>query len=420
MSLRSLNTLPLTDTLDVLLADIAMRIQLSRTNHKLAVERYEALTEWIERSDSPLHERVSLLYPQGSMAIGSTISPKLKNDEFDLDIIAELLLSAGFIPSKVLTILYIAIKDKKGTQYYNMTKRNSRCVTVYYADGMHLDITPAIRISAQPPRTSHIFHSNPEDPTDQDKKIIANPYGFSEWYKIQTRPDQHFALAFAERTARYERGMIFAEAQLEDVPKLDPFYQKSVVTVALQLVKRWRNVKYDSRSGRQPPSVMLAKLMGDSKLDNGRLSAELKFQAGKLLKLFQDCQSQGQLITVTNPTCKVDVFSDRWPANLTEQKVFLDDLTDLSFQLTRLSSGLDLNEMKKILSKLFGENPSHKVIADFNDQLGQRIDTGRSRYNPTNGKIDLAASGIVAAPASVIAANSLRQSQPHNFYGEKK
>ncbi len=420
MSTEHVNALPLTDPLDVLYADIAMRIQLSRTNHNLAVERYGAISDWIERPDNPLHELVSLLYPQGSMSIGSTISSKLKNDEFDLDIVAELLLGAGATPSEVLDILYLAIKGEEGSRYYNMTKRNSRCVTVYYAGGMHLDITPAIRMPEQPERISHIFHSKPEDPTEPDKKIIANPYGFSEWYKIQTPPDQHFALAFAERAGRYERGTILLEAQSEDIPDPDPFYQKSAVTVAQQLVKRWRNVKYDARSGRQPPSVMLAKLMGDSKLGNGRLAAELNFQVDKLLNQFEACHAQDRLIIVTNPACSVDVFSDRWPANLTEQKVFLDDLTDFATKLARLSSGIDLNEMKKILSELFGENPSHQVIADFNEQLGERIDTGRSRYNPANGKIDLVASGIVAAPSVVIASNTSRQSQPHNFYGKQK
>lgn len=266
MSIDNIRALPFDNPLDLLLADIAMRIQLTMTNYKRAVNRYESVTEWVERPDSPLHELVSLFYPQGSMAIGATISSKLKNDEFDLDIVAELLLSTNTSPREVLDYLFLAIRGERGSRYYDVTERNSRCVTIHYADGMHLDITPALRLPEQLPRISHIFHSKPEDFADHDKKITANPYGFAEWYKVQTPPDQHFALAFAERVDRYERGLFFAEAQSEDVPKPDPFYQKSAVTVSLQLVKRWRNVKYDSRPGRRPPSVMLAKLIGDSKV----------------------------------------------------------------------------------------------------------------------------------------------------------
>ena len=61
---------PLTEPVDLLLADVAIRVQLSRTDYGKAVERYETINEWIEREDSPLKDRVHLFYPQGSMAIG--------------------------------------------------------------------------------------------------------------------------------------------------------------------------------------------------------------------------------------------------------------------------------------------------------------------------------------------------------------
>ena len=179
-------------------------------------------------------------------------------------------------------------------------------------------------------------------------------------------------------------------------------------------------MKYDNRAGRQPPSVLLAKLIADSKLGNGHLSSELKFQVDKLIRIFQSYQERHQLITVINPRCQADVFSDRWPTNLMEQKVYLDDLMDFSTKLARLKSNIDLSEMQKILTGLFGENPSQQVIEDFNEQLGRRIDTGRSRYRPADGGIDLGASGIVTAPAAGIVTAKVRQSRQHNFFGEEQ
>ena len=40
---------PLTEPVDLLLADVAIRVQLSRTDYGKAVERYETINEWIER-----------------------------------------------------------------------------------------------------------------------------------------------------------------------------------------------------------------------------------------------------------------------------------------------------------------------------------------------------------------------------------
>ena len=45
---------PFSEPSDALLADIAIRIQLSQTNYNKAAARYKALSEWIERDGSPL------------------------------------------------------------------------------------------------------------------------------------------------------------------------------------------------------------------------------------------------------------------------------------------------------------------------------------------------------------------------------
>jgi hypothetical protein len=58
--------------LDVLLVDIAVRIQLTPTDYEAAVAHYDAINEWIDREDSPLHGLVELFYPQGGFMIGAT------------------------------------------------------------------------------------------------------------------------------------------------------------------------------------------------------------------------------------------------------------------------------------------------------------------------------------------------------------
>ena len=48
---------PFSEPSDALLADIAIRVQLSQTDCNKAVARYKALSEWIERDGSPLAGR---------------------------------------------------------------------------------------------------------------------------------------------------------------------------------------------------------------------------------------------------------------------------------------------------------------------------------------------------------------------------
>ena len=46
--------------LDGLLADVAIRIQLSQPNYQKAVSRYQSVNDWVERDESPLKDRVIL------------------------------------------------------------------------------------------------------------------------------------------------------------------------------------------------------------------------------------------------------------------------------------------------------------------------------------------------------------------------
>ncbi len=124
----------LTDPTDILMADVAIRVQLSRTDYSKAVSRYRTINAWIERDASPLKDRVELFYPQGSMAVGATIASKLRTDEFDIDVVAQLDLGDHVSPQVALDLLYKAIRGEPGSRYHGMAKRRTRCVTVDYRD----------------------------------------------------------------------------------------------------------------------------------------------------------------------------------------------------------------------------------------------------------------------------------------------
>ena len=134
---------------EILLAETAIRIELPPSLHQLAIDRFDAIRKFVERPDSPFAGMVRIFYPQGSMAIRATIRSRKRADGFDIDIVAELLIPATMAPNEVLTLLFDAINGERGTLYHGKVERNTRCVTVHYEDGMHLDITPAILIAEE-------------------------------------------------------------------------------------------------------------------------------------------------------------------------------------------------------------------------------------------------------------------------------
>lgn len=411
------NTLqpPLTDPTDILLADVAIRIQLSKTDYNKATQRYQTINAWIERDESPLKDRVELFYPQGSMAIGATIASKLKTDEFDIDVVAQLDLPRNISPWEPLDLLYKAIRGEPGSRYYAKTKRRTRCVTVDYSDDMHLDVTPTLRMKGTLERQSLIFHHRPEAPQDPGYALIANPYGFAEWFKTKTPLDYDFADIFEKRAEEYEHMHILAEADSEPVPQQESPFRKSKAVIVLQLLKRWRNVQYDTRSGRRPPSIMIAKLVADAANYTDRLSKELLFQAQHILSVFRGHHDQCRLVHIVNPVCPEDRLTDRWPGSLQEQARFIDDLDDLVQKVEQLVAGCDLAKMQEIMASLFGEIPAKESVQAFNERTGNEIGSGRSQCDPQKGSLV-----IPASVASVAILSGTRPTPKHTFYGTEQ
>lgn len=406
---------PLSEPTDVLLADVAIRVQLSRPNYDKAVKRYETVSRWIERDESLLKDRVELFYPQGSMSVGATIASRLRTDEFDIDIIAQLDLPDDVDPETALDLLYHAIRGESGSRYYSNTKRRTRCVTIDYADDMHIDVTPAVRRRGTPERESLIFHHRPENLGEPRYRLIANPYGFAEWFKANTPLDHDFARLFEERAVDYERQFILAEkADSDPVPAQEPPYRKSKAVIVLQLLKRWRNVRYDNRQGRRPPSIMMAKLVADAANHTDRLAEELLHQARAMLAVFREWHDAALIIHVANPVCEQDVLTDRWPKFRQDQAIFIHDLEDLVVKLEHLMAGCDLAEMQAIMADLFGEVPTAEAFRALNERTGRAIRAGQSRHRPEGGRLDLPASGIVAGTA---ASSAVRATPQHGFFG---
>lgn len=398
---------------DYLLADVAIRIQLSPANYKKAVDRYTAINSYLDGPDSPLHTYIEIYYPQGSMAIGSTIASSLTTDHFDLDTIAQLLISPHSNPAQVLDLLFNALNGSSGSRYYGKVTRNSRCVTVEYEDGMRIDVTPMVRRMSTPERESVLFHHRRETPWEPGYRKVANPYGFAVWFNGRTPPEAVFADRY---DALVKSHMAFAEAEQEPIPDQEDPRKMSMAVIALQLTKRFRNVRFDRRKFRRPPSVLLAKWFADAAGGGHvRLIDELLHQVRHIRQILSDHVAIGRLVHEVNPVCAEDVLTDRWPANQADQALFIDDLDHLIAQLERLHAGCSIEEMRQILSDLFGERPSADAVTAFGDRYGNHVQRG-GLYVPGS----QVTSGSAALVGLTAAASARARPIPkHTFFGDE-
>ena len=395
--------------LNELLVDVAVRIQLSPTMHEKAVEHYAAIHRYLDRDGSPLKGRVSLFYPQGSMAIGATIRSADDEDQFDIDLIAEID-RQGQSPGEVLDLLFDALNGEPGSRYHGCVERQSRCVTVYYAD-MHLDVSPMFRNPSWTERGGHICHAKAEQPPAYHQYVPANPWGFAHWFEVKTPADQWFRSLVLEKALAYD-GRVVAKAQAAPVPEHEDIQAKSLVVVALQLTKRWNRINHDRNGGqgRCIPSVVLAMMFGTNAGRTTNLADELVFQAKALRQELTRADAAGALIDLRNPMLPEDHLTDRWPGTLGVQRKYIQDLNQFIVALDKGRATESVVELQQILVGLFGERTAKGVVEDFYKRGGRVLAEGASKV--------LAGSGIAIAGVASAQAAPTVQSPPHKFWGD--
>ena len=389
-----------------LLADVAVKIELPPSQYRQMLERKDAIERHLQREGSPLKGMVEMFYPQGSVAIGATIKSK-RHEGFDIDIVAELRLGDA-APAVALDTLYNAMRGEAGSRYYRRTKRQSRCVTVDYEDEMHIDITPSVLLDASDPRLSHIFHAKPEESRALDKRIVMNSFAFAELYNQRCPKDTKFEREYGRRALAQDiRFKQEADADsLEAPPYTTIVGGKSATTVALQLLKRYKVLRWLQRNRRGPASVMLTSLALEVAHPGRTIGESLKVIGEHVLARLLQANDQGQLIRVANPRCPKDIFTDRWPADLTDQGLMIQDMQRfLKLLGVVLDGDAGLEDKGKALAELFGEPVAGSVLEEAGKQLGRRTQSGRYSVTSTGG-ISLGTSATAA-----------KAKPRHTFYG---
>lgn len=380
---------------DALLMDVARRIQLSPTKHETAKTNFRALCGHVDREGSPLHKKVLECYPSGSFATGTAIASRVAKNQHDVDVVIELDVHPHSEPKTMLGLLFEAINGQPGSRYHGMVTQNSRCVTVKYEDGTTVDLMPVARLAGEPDRAGNLFHFRKE--SDESFHKAVNPWAFADDFNKRVEFDQAFYDSFRGRRLLVE-GTLEIKAETQPMPEHVPIEEKSPRIVALQLIKRNRDIAFRSsaRGGmRKPPSVVLAAISLDAGPVKTSLIDEVINVANAIRVRLQQKFGARRTVEVRNPAYHPDVFTDRWPENEQAQDMYDADLRRLITELYRLRNDvLSMAEKSELLKKLFGESAAAYAIESHLDAQRHEMEAGRLQAG-TRGKI----AATVAAPA---------------------
>lgn len=239
-----------------------------------ALERsYMATGQYV--MESPEFRDITVtVHAQGSRATGTLVRPMRERPEgFDVDIVVRLhrqaLGRSGYDPSRLINELYRVLKRYADAHGLKLT-RWERCVTLEYAGGMCVDITPIV----EDPLVSIPHGETHARVPDRKLQMFepTNPLGlvrtFGEAAKVRAAFTAQEELSFAE-----------ARADLQRLPDAEEV-QSRLLSRLVQLLKLHRNIAFKSTTVEDfsPRSVFLtalaatayavrAPLMHDSPLD---------------------------------------------------------------------------------------------------------------------------------------------------------
>lgn len=400
--------------LDDLLLDIVTVIELSDHDREVAENRYRRLKPHLERTSSPLRpylmDSVSLIYPQGSMAIGATIISGTDDDRFDVDALVDMPVPAHWSDEEVLDQLWDALQGFPDVRKF---VRCTRCIQMQFAF-MHMDVTildPANQ--PRPDRVGEIFHS-PD--TGGGHRVPSNPYGFAMWYRQNVvYPSPDFLENVRERRRAFGVNRlpdlsIFAKAEQEDLPPVVPDRVDAQQVYALKLMKRFLNLRYEKRKLKRPPSIYLTKLSATCGYEERGLTAQLERFATKIKTEMSVALLASQGPDERNPTYEPDRLNDRWPETQEDRTTLRDDMSALLNALgkARLS---DIDEILQIMAELFGERVKERTYENFTKRIDQRGGRRSMTFERGTGAI---------LPASAISAPAVARAEVplHNFHCE--
>jgi hypothetical protein len=311
--------------LDDVLVRICILLQLTKTQYKDAEMHYLSVAEWLREPESPIISLAPDIYPQGSLRIGTTVRP-WRREEYDLDLVLWLALYQNANPIEVLDLVERRLRDHK--TYSPMVERKNRCIRLNFAKQFHLDILPA-----RPDLRFNGTHVLVPDCAAIDWKE-SNPKGYAAWFEARGS----LQLVEAKRAA------------VEQLPVPEGAEDKNSLQLAVQLLKRWRDLRFEETPELAPISIVLTTLAG---LHYAGEPHPIKALVAIIQRINRSIPSFGRLV-VRNPANSHEDLSERWDGSPEAYSVFVSAMRDLENDLAELQRPGMLAASKR-LEKLFGE-----------------------------------------------------------------
>jgi hypothetical protein len=316
-----------------ILRQICEELQISPTAYDQAVARYTAVCNWLEADGSVVAIFNPTIYPQGSMKIGTTVKP-FGRDEYDLDFVCEFRFAVNSLQSPFHLLKLLESRLREHEVYRSILEMKNRCLRLNYANEFHLDILPACPDFSV--GDSCLFVP--------DRKTLtwkhSNPKGYAAWF--ESRCEIGLKLLMESRRLM---------EKAEPIPPQEAAEEKAVLKRVVQLLKRWRDVRFQREPKLAPISMVLTTLAAQAYGGEHTVPAAMTSVISSLVYLVDHSNPRAYVLNPANP--KEDL-SERWD-DAAQYRAFADGVRELHKRWNEALAATGIQNVSNQLEQLFGE-----------------------------------------------------------------
>lgn len=348
---------------DMILRQIAKELDITEDKRNTAVDSYNAVGSYLSN-----HINADVdIFPQGSFRLGTVIKPLSDEDDYDIDLVCRI--EKYFSEAKSLKN-EVGQALKESDRYSKMLQdEGKRCWTLKYSDGAqyHMDILPAIKDV-----TYHIDKklkiTNKDEETGIYEFTTTNPEAYFDWFNEKQKQEKQRLL---------ENYAFQNNKNIEDVPE---YTVKTTLQVALQILKRYRDKKFENNLDNKPISIILTTIMAQIYTGESDVYELIKSFANNYHKYIK---IKNGVEWVENPVNSEENFADKWqihPERKTAFKLFIAELNKDIANNTFIASG-DLFKDSKNYKGMFGDRIVERAYASIGEKAKLLRENGNMYIN---------------------------------------
>ncbi len=301
------------------------------------------------------------VYPQGSMAIGTTVRPR-DGEEFDVDLVCCLNGFTAARPRRQDLLNLIASRMQTHGTYGPMVELRDRCVRLNYAGEFHVDIVPGLPAPL---------------PCAWGNTAIVIPCRKEEAW-VQTNPLGHKGWFFS----RCESPTLMEKcAAIAPFPKPVESMNKASLQRLVQLGKRRRDVQFSADCTFAPKSILLTTLYGLHVTGERFLYDAAIATISRILDVYTVSPWEAPPI-VLNPSNPGENLARHWQEDRKHYRSFLDYAKTYHAKLIELETADGLEEISDLLKQMFdpeGRGIVKKAVEMYTEEFQKMAQGWRYR-----------------------------------------